>query len=68
VRVCGVVVGADVDDGGDARVREEVLFDFVFVVDSGVLEGGKGVVNLSAGSNGMFDMIGGVRLDLHRSR
>jgi hypothetical protein len=41
VRVCGVVVCTDVDYGSDARVREEVLFDFVFVVDSGVLEGGR---------------------------
>lgn len=35
--VFGVVGDADVDDGSDTGVGGEVGFDFVFVVDTGVL-------------------------------
>lgn len=35
--VFGIVGDADVDNGTDARVGGEVRFDFVFVVDAGIL-------------------------------
>jgi hypothetical protein len=60
VRVGRVVVGADVDDRGDARVGGEVGFDLVLVVDARVL----GLSRMLAGEESREEGEG----DLHRSR